>query len=149
MLALNFFISRTASLGETFLCLVLLDTRAEVGGGSCGGTWCHVPSITLLLTTLLKTLGELCLQQHTTHRLPFLLQLTRPGSHCTCQTSSPRWHSLAVPMNSDTKGRTARSDGVAYPSPLLLTHLPASHSVLLSSCFTVSTRRCVTICTGQ
>lgn len=52
-------------------------------------------------------------------------------------------------MNADMKERTAKRDGVAYPSPLLLTHLPASHLVLQSSCFTVSTRRCVTICTGQ
>lgn len=86
-----------------FLCLVLLDTRAagalpelsslawraEVGGGSCGGTWCHVPSIILLLTTLLKTLGELGLQQHTTHCLPFLLQLTRPGSHIFSAPAKP------------------------------------------------------------
>lgn len=80
-----------ASLGKTFLFLVLPDTwragapselsclawMAERGGGCCGGTCCQSPSIMLLLTTLLKICGELDLQQHTSHGfLPVLLQLT-------------------------------------------------------------------------
>lgn len=53
-------------------------------------------------------------------------------------------------MNSDPKRRTARSDqGGFYPSPLLLTHLPASRLVLLSSCFVLSACGFMpTMCTG-